>query len=268
MRRGEVVKGSKTALVTGASTGIGRQYAEQLAALGYNLVIVSRTKELLDKAASEIEAAHGVNVTVLAKDLATTTAAEELFAWTKENGHTIDVLINNAGMFSHCDIINTPTERIVRAITLHDITNTILCRLFAADMAERGGGHILNMSSYSIWMPWPGLALYSASKAYLKSFSVAFSKEVRDKNIKVTAVCPAGIATDLYGLSKKWQGIGLKIHALSTPRFCARRGLNSLWKGRRCVVPDGWMRLFIPICQALPGFVIKWLRNFTYKWQC
>ncbi len=268
MRRGEVVKGSKTALVTGASTGIGRQYAEQLAALGYNLVIVSRTKELLDKAASEIEAAHGVKVTVLAKDLATTTAAEELFAWTKENGHTIDVLINNAGMFSHCDIINTPTERIVRAITLHDITNTILCRLFAADMAERGGGHILNMSSYSIWMPWPGLALYSASKAYLKSFSVAFSKEVRDKNVKVTAVCPAGIATDLYGLSKKWQGIGLKIHALSTPRFCARRGLNSLWRGRRCVVPDWWMRLLIPICQALPGFVIKWLRNFTYKWQC
>ena len=228
MRRGEVVKGSKTALVTGASTGIGRCYAEQLAALGYNLIIVSRDGELLNKAAREITDTHGVKVSVLAKNLATLTAAEELFEWTKSEGHTIDVLINNAGMFSFCDILDTPTERIKETILLHDVTNTMLCKLFAADMASRGGGHILNMSSYSIWMPWPGLSLYSASKAYLKSFSVAFAKEVREKKVYVTAVCPAGIATDLYGLSKKWQKIGLNIHALSTPKFCARRGLNSL----------------------------------------
>ena len=134
-------------------------------------------------------------------------------------------------------------------------------------MASRGGGYILNMSSYSIWMPWPGLAVYSASKAYLKSFSVAFAKEVREKRVYVTAVCPAGIATDLYGLSKKWQKIGLKICALSTPKFCARRGLNSLWRKRRCVVPDWWMRILIPLLQFMPMFILKWLRSFTYKWQ-
>lgn len=267
MRRGEVVKGSKTALVTGASTGIGRCYAEQLAALGYNLIIVSRDGELLNKAAREITDTHGVKVSVLAKNLATMTAAEELFEWTKSEGHTIDVLINNAGMFSFCDILDTPTERIKETILLHDVTNTMLCKLFAADMASRGGGHILNMSSYSIWMPWPGLSLYSASKAYLKSFSVAFAKEVREKKVYVTAVCPAGIATDLYGLSKKWQKIGLNIHALSTPKFCARRGLNSLWRRRRSVVPDWWMRLLIPILEYLPMFILRWMRSFTKKWQ-
>lgn len=267
MRRGEVVKGSKTALVTGASTGIGRCYAEQLAALGYNLIIVSRDGELLNKAAREITDTHGVKVSVLAKNLATLTAAEELFEWTKSEGHTIDVLINNAGMFSFCDILDTPTERIKETILLHDVTNTMLCKLFAADMASRGGGHILNMSSYSIWMPWPGLSLYSASKAYLKSFSVAFAKEVREKKVYVTAVCPAGIATDLYGLSKKWQKIGLNIHALSTPKFCARRGLNSLWRRRRSVVPDWWMRLLIPILEYLPMFILRWMRSFTKKWQ-
>lgn len=267
MRRGEVVKGSKTALVTGASTGIGRCYAEQLAALGYNLIIVSRDGELLDKAATEITDTHGVKVSVLAKNLATLTAAEELFEWTKSEGHTIDVLINNAGMFSFCDILDTPTERIKETILLHDVTNTMLCKLFAADMASRGGGHILNMSSYSIWMPWPGLSLYSASKAYLKSFSVAFAKEVREKKVYVTAVCPAGIATDLYGLSKKWQKIGLNIHAISTPKFCARRGLNSLWRRRRSVVPDWWMRLLIPILEYLPMFILRWMRSFTKKWQ-
>ena len=264
---GQIAKGSKTALVTGASTGIGRCYAERLAALGYNLIIVSRDEELLQQVGATIEEQFGVKVRVLAKNLATTTAAKELFEWTKSEGYVVDVLINNAGMFSFCDVLNTPDERFVEAITLHDITNTLLCKYFAADMASRGGGYILNMSSYSIWMPWPGLAVYSASKAYLKSFSEAFAKEVREKRVYVTAVCPAGIATDLYGLSKKWQKIGLKICALSTPKFCARRGLNSLWRKRRCVVPDWWMRILIPLLQFMPMFILKWLRSFTYKWQ-
>jgi short-subunit dehydrogenase len=267
MKCGYVEKGTKTALVTGASSGIGQCYAEQLASRGYNLVIVSRDKEQLNSVADKIREKEGVKVCVVVKDLATTTAAEELYEWTKSEGYIIDVLINNAGMFSFCDILNTPIERIKQAITLHDITNTILCKLFATDMAQRGGGHILNMSSYSIWMPWPGLSLYSASKAYLKSFSVAFAKEVCDKKVYVTAVCPAGIATDLYGLSKKWQKIGLNIHALSTPKFCARRGLNSMFKHRRTVVPDWWMRLLIPLLENLPMFILRWIRNFTNKWQ-
>ena len=267
MKRGYIAKGTKTALVTGASSGIGRCYAEQLASRGYNLIIVSRNEELLSEVAESIKATSGVEVRVLAKNLATTTAAQELFDWTKQEGYTIDVLINNAGAFSFCDIVNTPSERIVDIITLHDITNTILCKIFAADMASRGEGYILNMSSYSIWMPWPGLSLYSTSKAYLKSFSVSFAKEVRDKRVYVTAVCPAGIATDLYGLSKKWQKIGLNIHALSTPKFCARRGLNSLFRRRRCIVPDWWMRLLIPLLENLPMFCLRWIRNFTQKWQ-
>ena len=267
MRKGEVVKGSKLALVTGASTGIGRQYSEQLADLGYNLIIVSRTEEVLNAAKQEIEDKYGVKVIVKTMDLATSDAAEALFDWCKAEGHVVDVLINNAGMFSFCDMIDTPIERVKRTITLHDITYTVLCQLFGKDMAERGGGYILNMSSFSVWMPFPGLALYSASKAYTKAFSVAFAKEMRYKNVWVTAVCPAGIATDLYGLTKKWQGIGLKLHALSTPAYCARRGLRSLWRKKMCIVPDWWCKAFIPICDLLPRFAINWLRNFTMQWQ-
>ena len=88
----------------------------------------------------------------------------------------------------------------------------------------RRAGHILNMSSYSLWMPFPGLALYSASKAYMRSFSVAFAKEVRERGIRVTALCPAGVATDLYGLTPYWQRIGRKLGVLITPRqLCAPR---------------------------------------------
>lgn len=268
MRRGEVFPGSKTALVTGASRGIGRSYALQLAALGYNLLMVaSGEKELLATADQVRSLSPKVWVRTLVKDLATPTAAEELFAYTESEGIKVDVLINNAGIFSFCDILNTPIERIQRMIYLHDITSTLNCRLYAADMIKRGGGRILNMSSFSIWMPYPGLSLYSASKAYLKSFSVAFSKEVESRGVTVTAICPAGIATDLYGLSPKLQRFGLRTGILMSADSCARRSLRAMFRGVRCKVPDWWFRLFIPVCQMVSGPVMKWLRGFTMQFQ-
>ena len=268
MRRGEVLAGTKTALVTGASKGIGRCYALQLAALGYNVLMVASGEcELLATAEEVRTASPNVWVRTLVKDLATPTAAEELFAWTEAEGIKVDVLINNAGIFSFCDILNTPIERIQRMIYLHDITSTLNCRLYAADMIKRGGGRILNMSSFSIWMPYPGLSLYSASKAYLKSFTVAFSKEVEAQGVTVTAICPAGIATDLYGLSRSLQRFGVRTGILMTPESCARRSLNAMFRGRRCKVPDWWFRLFIPVCQLVRGPVMKWLRNFTMQFQ-
>ena len=268
MRRGEVLAGTRTALVTGASKGIGRCYALRLAAMGYNVLLVASGEQELLAVAKEVRAASPkVWVRTLVKDLATPTAAEELFAWTEAEGIKVDVLINNAGIFSFCDILNTPIERIQRMIYLHDITSTLNCRLYAADMIKRGGGRILNMSSFSIWMPYPGLSLYSASKAYLKSFSVAFSKEVEAKGVTVTAVCPAGIATDLYGLSRKLQRFGLRTGILMSPDSCARRSLNGMFRGQRCKVPDWWFRLVIPICQMLGGAPMRWLRNFTMQFQ-
>lgn len=268
MRRGEVLAGTKTALVTGASKGIGRSYALQLAALGYNvLMVASGEKELLATADEVRRSSPNVWVRTLVKDLATPTAAEELFAYTESEGIKVDVLINNAGIFSFCDILNTPIERIQRMIYLHDITSTLNCRLYAADMIKRGGGRILNMSSFSIWMPYPGLSLYSASKAYLKSFSVAFSKEVEAQGVTVTAICPAGIATDLYGLSPKLQRFGLRTGILMSADSCARRSLRAMFRGVRCKVPDWWFRLFIPVCQLVSGPVMRWLRGFTMKFQ-
>ena len=116
-------------------------------------------------------------------------------------------------------------------------------------------------------MPFPGLAAYSASKAYVKSFTHAFAKELKKTGVTVTAICPAGIATDLYGLSKDLQKFGVKWGVLMTPKSCARRGLRAMFKGRKVVVPDWWFRLFIPFCKYLPGFIMRPLRNFTMKWQ-
>lgn len=268
-KRGAVQPGSTWALVTGAGSGIGRCYALRLAALGYNLVLAGNRPEPLETVRREVETSSPeTRIRTVSIDLARIGAAEELHDFTRREGIEIDVVINNAGIFSFCDILHTPPDRIERIILLHDLTNTEMCRLYAADMVRRGcRGHILNMSSYSLWMPFPGLSLYSASKAYLRAFSVAFAKEVREHGIRVTAVCPAGVATDLYGLTPRWQRIGLRLGVLISADSCARRGLRALWRGRRTIVPDWWNRIWIPLCKLLPMWVIRPLRRYTMQFQ-
>lgn len=261
-----MARGSAWALVTGSALGIGRQYAEQLAILGYNILMVDILPEV-ESEARVIAESHKVRCDVKVMDLGTQEAARTLHDWTVAQGYVFDVVINNAGMFSFCDVLNTPVERLEKMILLHDLTLTTMCRLYGEDMRKRGKGRLLNMSSYSIWMPFPGLAAYSASKAYVKSFTHAFAKELRKTGVTVTAICPAGIATDLYGLSKSLQRFGVKWGILMSPKSCARRGLRAMFKGRKVVVPDWWFRLLIPICRYLPGFIIRPLRNFTMKWQ-
>ena len=268
-KRGTVQPGSAWALVTGAGSGIGRCYALRLAALGYNLVLAGNRPEPLETVRREVETSSPeTRIRTVSIDLARIGAAEELHDLTRREGIEIDVVINNAGIFSFCDLLRTPAERIERIILLHDLTNTEMCRLYAADMVRRGcRGHILNMSSYSLWMPFPGLSLYSASKAYLRAFSVAFAKEVREHGIRVTAVCPAGVATDLYGLTPRWQRIGLRLGVLISADSCARRGLRALWRGRRTIVPDWWNRIWIPLCKLLPMWVIRPSRRYTMQFQ-
>ncbi len=267
MKKRKITRGSKAALVTGAAHGIGRCYAERLAALGYRLVIADRDGDALEAARQELTATHGIPVDAIVMDLARMEASEELYDAVARLGVGVEVLVNNAGLFSYCDILTTPVERIERMLLLHDLTLSKNCRAFGADMARRGGGYILNMSSYSVWMPFPGMALYTATKAYVRSFSKAFAKEMAEQGVRVTAVCPAGVATDLYGLTPKWQRIGRRLGVLISPDSCARRGLKALWRGRRCIVPDWWNRLFVPFFFFMPGFLTRRIRRFTIKYQ-
>lgn len=273
MKRGEIIKGSAWALITGASSGIGLATARRVIALGYNIIIAGNRAEELDTAAELLRSdllqigSELLRIECITIDLATEGAAERLFERSKSIAD-VDLLVNNAGVFSFLDILECPTERIERIVYLHDMTTAISCKLFAADMVQRrSGGYILNLASYSLWMPFPGLAIYGASKAFVRNFSVAFSKEVDEFGIKVTAVCPAGVATDLYGLPSNLQRLGIRLGALITADSCARRSLNALWRGKRCIVPDWWNRLFIPLCLYMPMFITRILRRKTMKIQ-
>lgn len=267
-QRGAIEPCSAWAVVTGGGSGIGRCYALRLAKLGYNILVAGERIPPLEETKRLIEQESKVEVRYLSIDLARLEAAGELFAFTQKEKMNVNVLINNAGIFSFCDMLLTPQERVERMILLHDVTATRNCQLFGEDMLRRKvKGYILNMSSFSVWMPFPGMALYTASKAYLKSFSVAFAREMQDAGIRVTAICPAGVATNLYGLAPNLQQLGLKLGVLISPDSCAKRGLRALWKGKRCIVPDWWNRLWIPLCKHLPMWAMRPIRRRTMQFQ-
>ncbi|MBR2451769.1 MAG: SDR family NAD(P)-dependent oxidoreductase [Rikenellaceae bacterium] len=268
---GRIAKGTRTALVTGGGSGIGKELARQLAHRGYNLLLVSRNEERLRAAAEELAEQYGVQTSYYSIDLAVQDSAYKLYDYCKEQGYVIDLLVNDAGMFIYNDVLKCETRRIEDILNLHVVTLTLMCRLFGKDMAERGCGWILNLASYSKWMCWPGLSVYSASKNYVESFSKAFAAEMRESGVKVMAVSPAGVTTDLYGLPKKLQKVGLYCGILWTPSLIAKVTLNALFFGSRknlilsirSYVPGILNVVAIPILVILPRSVVWLARKMT-----
>ncbi len=261
-------KGS-VALITGAGSGIGRCYAARLSAMGYDLALVDINRDAVQETAQQISAARSdCRVAICAMDLAKSDSAERVIEWCREERIEPTVLINNAGIFAFCDTIELEMATIERLLMLHCMTLTKLSRHFAKEMSATGtGGYILNMSSYSQWMPFPGISLYGASKSYVRGFSVGLSKEVEERGVVVTAISPAGVATPLYGLPDTLQRLGVRVGALITADSCARRGLRALGRGRRHVVPDWWNMTFIPFLKYMPRFIERGLRRKTMKFQ-
>ena len=233
------------ALITGGSSGMGLEYARQLATKGYDLLLVSNQQEELDKAASTLSKAYQVDVIGHFQDLATETAAEELFKFCQAENLQIDVLINNAGMFFFEELTSENQAKAFTMIRLHIFTPTRLCILFGEAMKQRGSGYILNVSSMAAKLPCPGITTYSATKAYLKSFSKSMYYELRPYGVGLTVVCPAAIATPLYKLKPSLLKLGVKIGLIGTPQWLVRRALRGMFHKRRVVKP-GFMNVYLP----------------------
>lgn len=254
------VNESKKALITGGSSGMGLEFSRQLAGRGYDLILVSNRAAELESAAAALQAQFPVKVTTRFQDLARPDAADELFTWcTGEAGILPDIVVNDAGMFFFKELSREDLGRVQAMIDLHVVTVTRMCLLFGDAMKQRGSGYILNVASMAARIPAPGITVYSATKAYLRSFGRSLSYELKPYGVGMTTVCPAAIATPLYRLSEKWMRFGVRIGLIRTPRWLVKRALRAMFHKRRVISP-GLMNVWLPALIALlPGWLVAFL---------
>lgn len=222
----------RLAVVTGASSGIGLCFCRELAILGCNLVMISN-QDCLKWRAEELARKYGVSTYPFLCDLTSDTCVADILGFIDCNNLVPDYLINNAGIFSFKEVTATEANKVNCFIDLHVRAVTELSRAFAIRFARRGSGRILNMSSMSCWMPMPGIALYSATKAYIRVFSRALYYELRDSGVSVTVACPGGIATDLFGLPDNLKRLAVNIGVLTRPETFARKAIGKMLKGKK-----------------------------------
>jgi short-subunit dehydrogenase len=218
----------KVALITGASAGIGEEFARQLSKRGYRLILAARRKDRLDALAAELG-----NARTIAIDLAEPGSAEDLMA---AAGEPVELLVNNAGFGLHGRFAELDPARLREMIDLNAGSLTDLCRAFAPAMIERRSGAILNVASTAAFQPGPGMAVYFATKAYVLSFTEALHEELMPHGIHVTALCPGPTRTEFGAVAGFGEG-GSFDRFSADAESVVRAGLKALDKNRAVAVP-------------------------------
>ncbi|WP_417217375.1 SDR family NAD(P)-dependent oxidoreductase [Alcanivorax sp.] len=249
----------KIALITGASSGIGAEMARQLAAAGCNLILVARRTERLNALAEELST---VSVQVITLDLSDPLAPQMLFDEVARRGLLVDILINNAGFGFQKPLLAMSLEEQLGMVDVNDRALLALTRLFAAPMAERGRGWILNVSSVSAWFPIPGMATYAASKAAVLHLSRALHEELKPFGVVVTALCLGGTRTEFSSLAREKMDPDLEKAMMPADRVAAA-GLQGLMAGKAVVVPGALYKLMVAVTRFLPGVWITRLAGLV-----
>jgi uncharacterized protein len=226
----------KTALVTGASSGLGVDFSRELARRGCNLVLVARREELLKKLQAELQGAHGVKAMVVTLDLGDPAAPQMLHDHLKAQGVAVDILVNNAGFGLFGLELDIPWDKTRQMLMLDIVALTHLTKLFARDMVKRGYGRILQVASIGAYQPSPTYAAYSAAKSYVRSFSQALNFELRGSGVSSTALCPGITATEFLQVSGQ-KPTAYQRMMMMTSAQVAEVGIKAMLKGRYSVVP-------------------------------
>jgi hypothetical protein len=225
---------NKVALITGASAGLGVEFARQLSKRGHALVLVARRKERLEKLAKELGNARAVAI-----DLSKASAAQKLIADLEANGEEVDLLVNNAGFGLIGRFAELDAKRLRQMIDLNVGVLTDLCRAVAPGMIERKSGGIINVASTAAFQPGPKMAVYFATKAFVLSLSEALHEELKPHGVKVSCLCPGPTRTE-FGEVAGFGGNGMFDHVAMGPVEVVEAGLKGLDKNHAVVVP-GWM---------------------------
>lgn len=267
------------ALVTGASSGIGLQYATALARdYKTDLLLVSNQEQEQIDVAKQLAETYGVKTTPLYMDLSRQDAAEQLHQYCIDHQLQVDILINNAGVFFFNPLTDTSMKRFELMLMLHVVTVAKLTRLFAEDMVKREltpaeqqervlgkprrKGYILNMSSMSAWMAYPGIQTYNSTKAFIYNFSKSIWYELYPQGVNVTVMTPGAVDTALFGLAPNLRKLAVNLTVSIPPEKLVKRALKRMFQGKKADMPGVLNHLSTPILKHTPD----WLVRLTYNW--
>ncbi|HUZ17266.1 MAG TPA: SDR family oxidoreductase [Spirochaetia bacterium] len=227
---------NKTALVTGASSGIGRAVAIELARRGARVVLAARSADRLEALAAQIRSAHGVDAWPLAVDLSVEAGPDRAFDAVRKMDLDVDVLVNNAGFGSFGFFESLPLDREHREIMLNVVALARLTHLTVPGMLARGSGIIMNVASTAAFQPLPYMATYAATKAFVLSFTEALWAEYRNRGIRVLAVCPGATDTDFFNIVGTEQAAGGKKRPVEG---VVRGAFRALERNKTCFIDGG-----------------------------
>ena len=227
---------SRTALITGASSGIGKALAEQFARDGYHVVLAARRVDALQALAGELRQRHGVAATVIAADLETEDGAERLFAEVKRQGLTLHALVNNAGYGSFGEFAQSELAPDMKMMQLNMNTVVVLSKLFMPDLRATRG-RIMNTASTAAFQPGPYMAVYYATKAFVLSFSEALAEELRGSGVTVTALCPGPTASGFQDKAEMHASGLVNGKKLPSSDEVATAGYKAMQRGQRVFIP-------------------------------
>jgi len=238
----------QTALVTGASSGIGAAFARELAGRGADLVLVARRIAALDDLAGQLRERHGVRVDALTADLGLPGAGQDLADRVAALGVGVDVLVNNAGFATHGDVADSPLPRLLEQVHLNCTAVVDLSARFLPAMAARGRGAIINVASTAGFQPVPHMAVYGATKAFVLSFTEALWAEARPSGVAVLALCPGATDTPFFDVAGEDAVVGRR----RTSEQVVATALRGLRRGRPSIVDGAGNALVARLPRLLP----------------
>lgn len=255
----------KTALITGASSGIGYELTKWFARDGYNLVLVARNHKQLMQIADELEAKYGISVKVIAKDLSVASAPEEIFTELNQESIGIDALVNNAGFATYGLFSEIDLEADLQMMQVNMVTLTHLTKLFLPGMLQKRMGKILNVASTAAFQAGPLMATYYASKAYVLSFSEALADELQGTGVNVTALCPGATKS---GFQKRANMEDSKLFTgqILDVQTVARVGYRGLMANKTVVIPGLRNKILVQSVRFFPRKLVRRVaRNMAGK---
>ena len=251
---------NKTAMVTGASSGLGVDFARELAKQGANLILVARREERLKAVQAEIKQKFGVDVDVIPMDLTQPDAPQALYDRLRIEKKTVDVLVNNAGYGLFGKFTDLPWEKQKQMLDLDVIALTHLTKLFVPDMVARKFGAVLQVASIAAYQPAPTYAIYAGAKSYVLFFSEALDHELRGTGVNVTTVSPGVTATEFLKVAGQQPTLYQRLVMMQSPEV-ARQGIRALLRQRRSVVPGFFNAFSAFLMRFIPRRLMTVLSN-------